>query len=262
MARNGGWNFPGSDAGQERLIYSFYPALVPVRCSRRIGPAPAHALSRLRSFVASADDRQDPFWTPLCLHLELLTRGSRSRERIDHGMLSAYWQLFQDGWPTRQVTENWFTPRFNMALMCGSNYLHLRRIVQPDDAMALLHVRYLADERIGSGWNDEHEQNPKTWATALGALTLNRWANDLILIRTRAKLNRVPIRTELFTRLATLSRRRADTVTAGALAVAAPFDAPLRSVARSEVSDVGTGRICVLVRRRAQRAQAGIEDLL
>ena len=201
QAPNGGWNFPGSDAGQERLIYSFYPALVLARCSRRIGPAAAYALSRLRSFIASADDRQDPFWTPLRLHLELLTRGSRSRKRIDHGMFSDYWQLFEDGWPTRHVTENWFTLRFNMALMCGSNYLHLRRIVQPDDAMALLHVRYLADERVGSGWNDEHEQNPKTWATALGALTLNRWAHDLI--RTRAKLNRVPIRTELVTRLAT-----------------------------------------------------------
>ena len=40
---------------------------------------------------------------------------------------------------------------------------------------ALLHIRYLADERIGAGWNDRREDQPKPWATALGALTLHRW---------------------------------------------------------------------------------------
>jgi hypothetical protein len=86
-----------------------------------------------------------------------------------------------------------------MAMMSGSNYLHLRRIVRPDDPLALLHIRYFADERIESGWNDNREDQPKTWATALGALTLHRWALDLA--RARATLRRLPTRAELLARL-------------------------------------------------------------
>lgn len=201
QAPNGGWNFPGTHAGQERLIYSFYPALVLVRCRRRMGEAATRGLSRLGAFIEVCEERRDPFWAPLRLHLQVLARGARRPRRIDVGHLSEYWQLFDDGWPTRHVTENWLEPRFSMALMCGSNYLHLRRVVQPDDPVSLLHIRYLADEKIGGGWNDEHEQRPKTWATALGALTLHRWANDLI--RSRARPARVPIRAELINKLST-----------------------------------------------------------
>lgn len=202
QAPNGGWNFPGNHDGQERLIYSFYPALVLVRCRRRVGDAATRALARLGTFIESSEERRDPFWTPLRLHLRSIARGRR-QGRADGGALAEYWQLFEDGWPARHVTENWLADRFGMALMCGSNYLHVRRLVPPDDAVSLLHIRYLADERIGNGWNDEHEQHPKTWATALGALTLHRWASDLI--RSRARPTRIPIRTELLTRLASTS---------------------------------------------------------
>ena len=86
-----------------------------------------------------------------------------------------------------------------MALMCGPNYLHLRCMIRPDDPLALLHIRYLTDERIGNGWSDAHEEHPKTWATALAALTLHRWASDLV--RVRASLWRLPTRAELCARL-------------------------------------------------------------
>jgi len=94
-------------------------------------------------------------------------------------------------------------------LMCGSNYLHLRRMVRPDDPLALLHIRYLADERIGSGWNDRREDRPKIWATALGALTLHRWANDLA--RGRVTLRRLPTRAELVASLRSDSQPVAKT---------------------------------------------------
>jgi hypothetical protein len=112
---------------------------------------------------------------------------------------TANWELFEERWPSNHVDEDWLPERFSMALMCGSNYLHLRRIARPDDPLALLHIRYSADERIGSGWNDNREDRPKTWATALGALTLHRWANDLA--RARATLRRLPTRAELLAKL-------------------------------------------------------------
>ncbi len=119
-------------------------------------------------------------------------------------MLDAYGELFDNGWPTMHVDEDWLADRFGMGLMCGANYLHLRRIVRADDPLALLHIRYLADERINGGWSDKHEQQPKTWATALGALTLHRWASDLD--RIRAKPRRLPTRAELFSKLRSVTR--------------------------------------------------------
>ena len=112
---------------------------------------------------------------------------------------TAYWELFEEGWPCNHVDEDWLPERFSMALMCGSNYLLLRHLVQPDDPLALLHIRYFADEGIGSGWSDKHEDQPKTWATALGALTLHRWAHDLA--RAGVTLRRLPTRAELLARL-------------------------------------------------------------
>jgi hypothetical protein len=106
----------------------------------------------------------------------------------------------EDRWPTPvRVDENWLAERFSMALTCGANYLHLRPTIAADHPLALLHIRYLADEGIRNGWNDEREREPKTWATALGALTLHRWASDLA--RIRPPIKRVPTRLELFSRV-------------------------------------------------------------
>jgi hypothetical protein len=120
---------------------------------------------------------------------------TRSLADVIHRILGA----FRRGWPTIHVDEDWLSDRFSMVLMSGPNYLHLRRIVGPDDPLALLHIRYFADERIGIGWNDRREDQPKTWATALGVLTLHRWAYDLV--RASANLRRLPTRAELFARL-------------------------------------------------------------
>jgi hypothetical protein len=199
QSRNGAWNYPGTEDGHERLIYTFYPAVVVGRCRSHIQEGAKDALTRVATFLESCEERHDAFWTPMRLHLHGLVTGFRRRRHPDVGALSAYWQLFEDGWPAHHVDENWLADRFSMALMCGPNYLHLRRLVRPDDPLALLHVRYLADDRVGSGWNDEHEQEPKTWATALGTLTLHRWAIDLA--RVRPALKRLPTRAELFSRL-------------------------------------------------------------
>ena len=110
-----------------------------------------------------------------------------------------YWELFEEEWPTIHMDEDWMPDRFSMILMSGPNYMHLRRFVPPDDPLALLHIRYFADERIQGGWNDRREDQPKTWATALGALTLHRWVEDLE--RTSATLRRLPTRPELLARL-------------------------------------------------------------
>jgi hypothetical protein len=97
------------------------------------------------------------------------------------------------------VDDDWLAHRFSMALMCGPNYLHLRRDIGADHPLALLHIRHLADERIGNGWNDRREPLPKTWATALGMFTLHRWAKDLLKVR--PAFRRLPTRSELFGRL-------------------------------------------------------------
>jgi hypothetical protein len=200
QASNGGWNFPGSDQGHERLIYTFYPTLVLARSRRHLGDGGTKALARVSRFLNQCEERDIAFWTPLRQQLQRVVATSR-RDRRAAGIASItpYWELFEEGWPAIRVDDNWLPERFSMALMCGSNYLHLRRVVGPDDPLALLHIRYFADERIGSGWNDEHEDQPKTWATALGALTLHRWANDLA--HAGASLRRLPTRSELLARL-------------------------------------------------------------
>jgi hypothetical protein len=199
QAANGGWNFPGADGGHQRLIYTLYPTLVLARFRRRLGDRGAKALAGVSAFLNSCDER-DPWWSPLREHLRgVVATPTRDRRVASLSSFTAYWELFEERWPSNHVDEDWLPERFSMALMCGSNYLHLRRIARPDDPLALLHIRYSADERIGSGWNDNREDRPKTWATALGALTLHRWANDLA--RARATLRRLPTRAELLAKL-------------------------------------------------------------
>jgi len=198
---NGGWNFPGTDTSHQRLIYSFYPALVVSRFRARLGKRGAKALARLSIFLDSCEERDVPSWSPLRKHLQCIvaTSGRDRRMLARVSSFTQYWELFEEEWPTIHVDEDWLPDRFSMALMPGSNYLHLRRLVRPDDPLALLHVRYFADERIGYGWNDRREDQPKTWATALGALTLHRWIQDLEHAGTI--LRRLPTRPELLARL-------------------------------------------------------------
>jgi len=200
QAPSGGWNYAGTDAPYQKLIYTFYPTLVLARCRRRLGDRSAKALDRVWAFLNSCDEtKDDPWWLPLWEHLRRIVAPVRHRRLSGLPSFTAYWELFQEDWPTRHVPEDWLPERFSMVQMCGSNYLHLRRMVRPDDPLALLHIRYFADERIGSGWNDKREDRPKTWATALGALTLHRWAHDLA--RARATPRRLPTRAELLARL-------------------------------------------------------------
>jgi hypothetical protein len=199
QAANGGWNFPGIDAPHQRLIYALYPTLVLTRFRRRLGNRGANALARLSSFLDSCPERDVPWWSPLWEHLSRIALMPTRKRRLPRPSFTAYWELFEDRWPTIHIDEDWLSERFSMVLMPGSNYLHLRRIVSPDDPVALLHIRYFADERVGDGWSDKAEEHPKTWATALGALTLHRWAQDLI--RTGVALRRLPTRPELLARL-------------------------------------------------------------
>jgi len=180
QAANGGWNFPGTAAGHERLIYTLYPTLVLARFRHRLGDRGENALAHVSAFLTTRDERDVAWWSPLWEHLKRLVATSRAdRRAANHPSFDAYWGLFEEEWPTIYVPEDWLHERFSMALMSGSNYLHLRRIVQPDHPLALLHIRYFADERIQHGWSDSREYQPKTWATALGALSLHRWADDL-----------------------------------------------------------------------------------
>jgi len=200
QAENGGWNFTGADEGHQRLIYSLYPTLVLARFRRRLGDRGENALARLSSFLDSCDERDTAWWSPLRKHLQrVVATRPRARFPAVPSAFTAYWELFEEDWPTIHVDEDWLPERFSMVLMPGSNYLHLRRIVRPDDPLALLHIRYFADEQIESGWNDKREDHPKTWATALGMLTLHRWADDLA--RAHLTLRRLPTRAELVARL-------------------------------------------------------------
>jgi hypothetical protein len=199
QAKNGGWNYPGTGEGHERLIYTLYPSLVLFRCQAQLGKTGKDALSRVSAFVESCEEQQNPFWAPLRNQLRRLVGRSRRQKSAGDAALDEYWRLFEDRWPTERVDEDWLPERFNMALMCGTNYLLLRPGVAADHPLALLHVRYLADERLGNGWSDQHEEHPKTWATALGALTLHRWARDFC--RLRPSLTRLPTRSELVLRL-------------------------------------------------------------
>jgi hypothetical protein len=200
QARNGGWNFPGDDLGHERLIYTFYPAIVLGKFRRRIGPRCMDAFTRIASFLESCDERNIASWEPLYEQIRrVVSPRGRHRRRSGSTSFQSYWERFEDAWPTEHVDEDWLAERFSMALVCGSNYLHLRHIIRPDDPLALLHIRYFADEVVGIGWNSAKENQPKIWATALGALTLDRWAKDFQA--TNANLSRLPTRTELFVRL-------------------------------------------------------------
>jgi hypothetical protein len=194
---SGGWNYPGTKEGHERLLYTFYPTLAIVRCRRRLGKAAAEALTGVATFLESSSAEHDePFWIPLRRQLWRFARKSRGAPPIG---LEPYGLLFENSWPSAHVNDDWLAHRFSMALMCGPNYLHLRGELAADDPLALLHIRHLADERVGQGWNDRREPNPKTWATALGMLTLHRWAQDLTKVRPRFR--RLPTRLELFGRL-------------------------------------------------------------
>jgi hypothetical protein len=198
---NGGWNFPGTQEGHERLIYTFYPTIVLARYRRELGARGAQALARVGAFIDSVvGDDALAWWTPLRAHLQLLVAKQQGQRGLTNpSPFTTYWELFEHDWPTIHVDDDWLSERFSMAMMCGSNYLHLRRMVQPNDPLALLHIRYFADERIQSGWNDKREQQPKTWATAHGALTLYRWGRDLA--RTGLTLRRLPTRLEILVQL-------------------------------------------------------------
>lgn len=196
QAKSGGRNHPGTNEGHERLIYTFYPTLALMRCRRRLGKTAADALSRVGAFLESSDEQHDPFWIPLRLHLNWLVGARRRAGSIS---IDPYGLLFEGAWPSARVDDDWLPRRFSMALMCGPNYLHLRRAISADHPLALLHIRHLADERIGNGWNDRRDAQPKTWATALGMLALHRWAKDLAKVR--PPFRRLPTRSELFGRL-------------------------------------------------------------
>ena len=199
QAANGGWNFLGTNEGHEKLIYTLYPALVLTRFRRRLGDRGAQALSRVSTFLDQCDEIDDPWWLTLRLHLNNIVTSPKPGHRTLPESINLYWERFEDDWPTMHVDEDWLPDRFSMVLMSGSNYLHLRRLVRPDDPLALLHIRYFTDEKIGVGWNDRREGQPKTWSTALGALTLNQWAHDLA--RARTDFSRLPTRPELLARL-------------------------------------------------------------
>lgn len=142
QASSGGWNYSGTNEGHERLLYTLYPTLAIVRCRRRLGTAAAEALSRVATFLDSGPAEHDePFWIPLRRHLWRLARKSRGAPPIG---LEPYGLLFEDSWPTAHVNDDWLAHRFSMALMCGPNYLHLRRELAADDPLALLHIRHLA----------------------------------------------------------------------------------------------------------------------
>lgn len=206
QAPGGGWNFSGTGEGHERLIYTLYPALVLHRCKKRLGRAGKHALNRVSAFVDSCEEQRLPFWFPLRNHLRgLLGKGCGGNRKQDDATVDDYWQMFEHGWPTERVDDDWLADRFNMASMCGANYLLLRSEVPADDPLALLHLRYLADERIGNGRSDQRENYPKIWATALGALTPHRWARDFSQLR--SSLSRLPTRSELVSNLRGRTRR-------------------------------------------------------
>ena len=199
----GGWNFLGTGDGHEKLIYTLYPTLVLARFRRRLGDRGAKALARVSAFVDHCDELNDAWWLPLRTHLKsVVSTAARDRPLATLPSFTAYWERFEgfeEEWPTTHIDEDWLSDRFSMGMMSGPNYLHLRRMVRPDDPLALLHIRYFADEQIGSGWNDRREDQPKTWATALGVLTLHRWGQDLA--RGRATLRSLPTRAELLARL-------------------------------------------------------------
>lgn len=199
QAANGGWNYSGSAEGHEHPIFSFYAILVLLICRRRLRAPVEQAVSRARAFLRGSEKSYEAGWLPLLLHLGRLTGLMRRGAQWRATRRSEYEQLFEDGWPTVRVDEDWLPDRFNMALLCGANYLHLRHAIVPTDSLALLHVRYLADERIGFGWSDRRESDPKTWATALGVLTLHRWASDVT--RAPRTLKRLPTRWELFAQI-------------------------------------------------------------
>jgi hypothetical protein len=200
QAPNGGWNFPGTVEGHERLIYTFYPTIVFLRRRTQLGTAGRKSLARVFDFVESCGEQQGAFWIPLRNHLRGLLQRRENRD-VGNASLNDYWRLFEHDWPpTEHVDEDWLPIRFKMTLMCGSNYLVLRHRVPAHDPLALLHLRYYADERIGNGWSDRRdEQRPKTWATALGVLTLYRWGSDLGI--SGNKLKRLPTRSELVKKL-------------------------------------------------------------
>jgi hypothetical protein len=159
-----------SRGGPERLIYTFYPTLVLLRCRTQVGEAGKSALSRVADFIELCEEQQDPFWVPLRSYLRNLLGHHRRQQKVADASLNNYWQLFEHDWPIKGVFEEWHPNRFTMTLMCGSNYLLLRRQVAPKDPVALLHIRYYADEMVGNGWTDRREeQQRKTWATALWA---------------------------------------------------------------------------------------------
>jgi hypothetical protein len=168
-----------------------------------LGNAAADALSRVAAFLESCEeDHDEPFWIPLRGHLSRLVRAHRRGASIS---VEPYGLFFEDSWPSAHVDDDWLAHRFSMALMCGPNYLHLRRDIAADHPLALLHIRYLADERIGNGWSDRREAQPKIWATALGMLTLHRWAKDLTKVR--PPFRRLATRSELFGKLRSGNQR-------------------------------------------------------
>ena len=120
VAGNGGWNFPGTDASHQRLIYSLYPTLVIARFRRRLGNRGTEAIGRLSAFLDSmprtpcrkmvaasaalATHRRD-----FCERSAPVTSSFRNSLRIG--------SLFEEDWPTIHVDEDWLPDRFSMAQM-------------------------------------------------------------------------------------------------------------------------------------------------
>ncbi len=195
QAPSGGWNFGGDDSGDEKLVYTVYPTLVLLRCRAAGHSASDQALSGVHRFLGEHGVRDDPFWIPCDCFLRARLSGNVRAQ--DSAALAEYAALLRTGWPSEPVNEDQLAIRFSMSMFSPANLLFLRALVLPTDPIALLHVRYLADETInGRSWTDAKERRPKTWATALGLLALYRWAADLL--RSGRSLQRLPTQMELF----------------------------------------------------------------
>jgi hypothetical protein len=100
QAPRGGWNFPGTDEGHERLIYAFYPTLVLRRYRQRLGARGSRALTRVAAFLNSSNEGGNGWWSPLREHLQRLTATrNRNRGLPKQSLFASYRELFEVGWP-------------------------------------------------------------------------------------------------------------------------------------------------------------------
>lgn len=193
---SGGWTY-SPESPEERLIYTIYPTLVLARTQLKLRNEGSAALDRVCHYLNICKERDEVFWTPAVHFLKrvstLKADPGAKREPVD---LADYVQIFAQQWPVERIDEDHLPRRFNMAAYAPSNYMFVRRLVGPTDPVSLLHMRCLADERLGDGWSDSpRDDRPKTWATALGLLTLASWSRDLE--REQPSITRLPTRVEI-----------------------------------------------------------------